>query len=1654
MKRRLAVLLIFLLLFPTTTLQLVAQTSHSDKTTPLLTPTAYFPFDGDLADAKQPSQSGVAWTRFEEGVSTWGEKENYTFDFVSSGLNQAVVFDGETGIKLPEELLTSDSYSYSFWLKQTGDISTFTSALFFGTTDYRTSFSPAVAGTGELIYAVGENVDGLANNYQYTPLPAHDPFEWQHVFITATNDTVRLYLNGVAVGAIAEAPDLFTGRFNDFLLGFNPFPDAYYHGLMDELMFFDGQVVGEDTIQAYYQLTASAFGHDLTSDGSDEGIDDEVGDSSENEQAPPSEEVITNLDIPSLPEKQEIPSFTNVGVHDPSIIASNGYFYAFGTHGEAAKSRDLMNWETFTNGYTTPGNILYKDLSVNLAEAFLWAGEDDSDSKGGYAVWAPEAFFNKDYQWEDGTTGAYMIYYSASSTYIRSVIGYAVAKEIEGPYEHVDTVIYSGFTNHEAYDADSTINKHVENTNIPALIDAGVIEGVRSGWFNASGGYNNTVFTNAIDANLFYDIDGTLWMTYGSWSGGIFIIEVDKTTGQVIYPGVDGTTADGRMIDRYFGTKISGGYTKSGEGPYVEYNPQDGYYYLYVTYGWLGADGAYHMRQFRSEQPDGPYVDRAGEPAVLPGNVSNAGYGNKLTGNFLFNRLAGEPGSGNGYGYVSPGHNSIYTDQATNQQFNVFHTRFPERGEQHELRVHQLFNNEEGWRVMAPLRYAGETLDADIDYLDVLGTYKYIDHGKNNDVAIKTSSLIHLESDGKISGAITGTWEKDGAYLTLSTTDYVAKGVVLTQWDEVSARWLTTFSVLAEDGSVQWGVKHPLSGETDEAIVEKILTSLQLPEQTIADLTLPTMGAIGATIEWSSSDTDVITALGAVTRPHVGEANATVTLIATVTLGETQMNKSFDVTVNSIKEARLQAHYSFDGHLDDETNQQLSGVVTSANPLDTEGNGDIIFDQGKFNQAAYFDGQSGIELPQDLIVENHYSISFWFNPETLTSFTPSLFVMRDADHWFTVNPKGWNDEILLWSRVATPNERWFDGITGKKATVNQWHHVVLTNTYGRGNIYLNGERVSSFNDFNPVVNGDDLTILLGVNPFDTAFKGYIDEVVIYQAHAVSVEDVQALYRGEVPEVRHEETEVKPTAHFSFNQGLEDNQGRFNEAQSTTSRLDTFGGDPTFVEAGLDHALYLNGEQGVNLGRGLITERSYSVSFWLNPEELRDFTTVFFAADTPERWLSFLPGGSHGQGLTKLWSGTSWYDAELDYTLPTNEWSHVAFTVDFGQLKIYINGEKMFEGEAFPNVFQTNDATFGLGVNYWDTPYKGYIDEVIIYDGHVLSDEQILADYEEEKRHILEGESEPGEEDEEKDEDDDSEGESNPGEEDEEKDEDDDSEGETEPGEEDEEEDEDEDGNEGSFVVDSVAFFDYVKTESGEVLYRLKTDVDSLSFKGTWLDELSKKAFLEIIRDEVTLKIPVSVLQGLSEITLTMTDITELTSALLEGTEDVLLSDVLSYTLTHNGEKIDFSDEGIVLTFHVDSSDVRDWTKVHVLYVDDSNALVENLSADILMVNDITGQVMVIVRHFSGYGLAETRDDAPPLEDEGSGDQQGEVDEEDTDHSVGGSDEDKTNDIIVSGDNDETLPHTATSMYLFLYLGFWTMLLAGGWLYYKRLTLNA
>ncbi len=75
-------------------------------------------------------------------------------------------------------------------------------------------------------------------------------------------------------------------------------------------------------------------------------------------------------------------------------------------------------------------------------------------------------------------------------------------------------------------------------------------------------------------------------------------------------------------------------------------------------------------------------------------------------------------------------------------------------GEAHELRVHQIFMNADGWLVVAPYRYTGESLEK-VDRQELIGEYKFINHGKETNPAIERAKYIKLEKNNTVSGDAT-----------------------------------------------------------------------------------------------------------------------------------------------------------------------------------------------------------------------------------------------------------------------------------------------------------------------------------------------------------------------------------------------------------------------------------------------------------------------------------------------------------------------------------------------------------------------------------------------------------------------------------------------------------------------------------------------------------------------------------------------------------------------------------------------------------------------------------------------------------------------------------------------------------------------------------
>lgn len=523
-----------------------------------------------------------------------------------------------------------------------------------------------------------------------------------------------------------------------------------------------------------------------------------------------------------------------VGVHDPSVVLdpSTNTYYIFGSHRAVAKTTDLMSWTYVNKGketgttdlvgvawatansdnavsslaFTTPAVKKVKKGGVEYDFAFdaqAWSkrGNANYDIKGN--LWAPDVIYNT-------AMKKWCMYMSVNGDAWYSSIVLLTADNIEGPYTYQAPVVISGFHTGTAY----------KDTDLEIVLGTQSSLPERYNMKTSGGGNWGERWPNNIDPCVFYDEEGKLWMSYGSWSGGIWMLELDEKTGLRDYDVNYELTGSGNgiTVDPYFGKKIAGGYYVSGEASYIEYI--GGYYFLFVTYGGLEATGGYQMRVFRSEKPDGPYLDVRNTSAIFQsyklnyGSTSNDNRGENIFGAYgdWGNQVKGN------WSERSQGHNSIIA-APDGRTYLVYHTRFQNRGEIHEVRVHQVFQNEDGWLVAAPFEYTGEQVKSadmatsqQIPTSQIAGSYKLLthkfklDHTKSE---LATPVDVLLNADGTISGDVSGTWSvKEGtSYMTIQIGNDVFKGVMVEQTLEPTSEKAAAFTAVARNGVTIWGYK-------------------------------------------------------------------------------------------------------------------------------------------------------------------------------------------------------------------------------------------------------------------------------------------------------------------------------------------------------------------------------------------------------------------------------------------------------------------------------------------------------------------------------------------------------------------------------------------------------------------------------------------------------------------------------------------------------------------------------------------------------------------------------------------------------------------------------------------------------------------------------
>jgi arabinan endo-1,5-alpha-L-arabinosidase len=227
----------------------------------------------------------------------------------------------------------------------------------------------------------------------------------------------------------------------------------------------------------------------------------------------------------------------NVTVHDPSMVrTASGTYYLFST--SLAEPRDGIEV------HTSPDRIHFSN-AVPVFNTFpSWIGTYNG---GTHDMWAPDVSYHN---------GKYWLYYAVSSFGSQvSAIGLATS-----------TSAAPG-----------------------SWIDQGPV-------FTSSAGSPY----NAIDPGLIVDAAGNWWLSFGSWWNGIYMIQLDPSTGKQL---------SSNPTVYHLAKRLD--ISKGLEGAYIYHYGR--YYYLFASIDTCCSPSAtYHIIVGRSTSVTGPYIDEGG----------------------------------------------------------------------------------------------------------------------------------------------------------------------------------------------------------------------------------------------------------------------------------------------------------------------------------------------------------------------------------------------------------------------------------------------------------------------------------------------------------------------------------------------------------------------------------------------------------------------------------------------------------------------------------------------------------------------------------------------------------------------------------------------------------------------------------------------------------------------------------------------------------------------------------------------------------------------------------------------------------------------------------------------------------------------------------
>ena len=233
-------------------------------------------------------------------------------------------------------------------------------------------------------------------------------------------------------------------------------------------------------------------------------------------------------------------------IHDPSVVwdPATQFYYIYGSHYAGTKTKDFKSFSGIFNyyqgGYSSldaykafqtnpthrvkrclPGSTTEQEVTLGSFDASAFCATYASIQVGNRAPtteaswvsgdqWAPDIIYNPN-------MNKWCLYLSLNGDYWASVIVLLTSDNPTGPFTYEAPIVFGGF------DGQTRSGKSVNYKDTDLEIVLGEQASLPSRYRTNAWG---NCFPNCIDPCSFFDENGELWLAYGSWSGGIFMLKL------------------------------------------------------------------------------------------------------------------------------------------------------------------------------------------------------------------------------------------------------------------------------------------------------------------------------------------------------------------------------------------------------------------------------------------------------------------------------------------------------------------------------------------------------------------------------------------------------------------------------------------------------------------------------------------------------------------------------------------------------------------------------------------------------------------------------------------------------------------------------------------------------------------------------------------------------------------------------------------------------------------------------------------------------------------------------------------------------------------------------------------------------------------------